>query len=304
VARARAVINLPVLDICEGRRLGRVKDLVVDPHLRRVKAVVVSSPGFLAPLRLVRIEHITGIGEDAVTLRGSDQLVKLQSCRELDALRKRVGHLRGRKVVTEMGSLVGRVDDFGFDEESGDITSFYLSGGLARDLIHGVAEIPASVIRVIGRDVLVATEEVSEYISRARSPDRYWTGLVQDLHAAWEATAGRAGDLADRMRQQFADRAAQLIDCLKAWQQRLQRWRANRGQDVGAEDLKAILGKRVGCAIVHQGEVLVKEGQEVTPEMVTRAREKGVLYQLFLAVALAEVREKIREAEGLLSEES
>ena len=63
------VKGLPVITMAEGKQIGKVDDLVVDPERKAVSWLRLHSGGILSGERLwVSTDAVHGVGEDAVTM--------------------------------------------------------------------------------------------------------------------------------------------------------------------------------------------------------------------------------------------
>ena len=69
MARYEFVKGLPVITMAEGKQIGKIDDLIVDPERKAVSWLRLHSGGMLGGERLwVSTEAVHGVGEDAVTI--------------------------------------------------------------------------------------------------------------------------------------------------------------------------------------------------------------------------------------------
>jgi uncharacterized protein YrrD len=151
--KSREVSGLPVIDLSEGKSLGRVHGLVVDPVARRVEALEVGERTLLkAKTQLVPFAKIRSIGSDAVTLTDNDAVTDPDEHPELASLMER--KLNGARAITVDGTAVGTVDDFSFDPATGILADLYLTTDKPRT--HLV--LPVNSVENFGRDFIIVKE--------------------------------------------------------------------------------------------------------------------------------------------------
>lgn len=164
MARYGFVKGLPVVTMAEGKRVGKVDDLVVDPERMKVTWLRLHSGGMgmLGGERLwVSAEAVHGIGEDAVTINAAADTRTPADAPEALALVKAQRGLVGSKVITENGERLGEVRDYEFKPDTFALTS--LSVGPAMNLVGEVLTIEGDKVLTIGVDmIVVASAEVMQ----------------------------------------------------------------------------------------------------------------------------------------------
>ena len=162
MARHGFLTGLPVLTVAEGKRVGMVHDLVVDPELKTVSWLRLHSGGMgmLGGERLwVSAGAVHGIGEDAVTINTEGDARTPADAPEALALVKAKRGIIGAKVLTENGGRLGEVRDYEFQPDTFALTS--LSVGPAMNLVGEILTIEGDKVLTIGEDVIVvASAEV------------------------------------------------------------------------------------------------------------------------------------------------
>ncbi len=104
--------------------LGKVDELMIDPHARAVVAVRLKKAGDKDTLRWA---DITAFGADAVTVSGADKLAEASS--GLAGLSSKDHRAIGKRVLSTTGDELGTVDDIEFDPDTGTITALVLADG-------------------------------------------------------------------------------------------------------------------------------------------------------------------------------
>lgn len=156
---AGQIIGRPVLVREGGREAGRIKDIVVDQPGKRVLGFIISE-GFLRPTRIAPWEGLQAVGPDAVVLTGAADIVKLEEAPAIKEALEGETHIRGLKVQTTAGKELGRIEDFMFDELTGEVEGYELSGGRLPDAFGGRSFLPTPETIELGRDVAFVDPEV------------------------------------------------------------------------------------------------------------------------------------------------
>ncbi|MBT9168396.1 MAG: hypothetical protein DDT19_01741 [Syntrophomonadaceae bacterium] len=176
--KSREVVGLPVIDLKEGKGLGRVYSLIVNPSSRRVEAIEVGERVLLkTKTELLPFDKLRSIGPDAVTLMKQEDLIDAQQQPELASLLEK--KLLANKVVTAAGSLVGTVDDFSFNPADGNLAELFINTEKPRVSLV----LPLTVVESFGRDFIIVEEDylVKSWEIEAVSSDRSGSQIVRSL---------------------------------------------------------------------------------------------------------------------------
>jgi uncharacterized protein YrrD len=161
--KSRDVVGLPVIELTEGRSLGRVQSLIVNPGTRRVEAMEVGERSLLkTKTKLIPFGKLRSIGTDAITLQDFDAVQNPEDYPELASLMER--NLIGSRVVTEDGTLAGTIEDFSFDPANGVMAKLFLQVEKTR----GYLAFSIDVVNNFGRDFIIVRED---YLTAAREID-------------------------------------------------------------------------------------------------------------------------------------
>ncbi len=161
MARYEFVKGLPVITMAEGKQVGKVDDLVVDPERKAVSWIRLHRGGMslLGGERLwVSTEAVRGVGGDAVTINAEADARTPADAPEVLALVKAKRGLIGSKVITEDGERLGEVCDFEFNPDTFALTSLSVPPG--KGVAGDILTIAGDKLLTIGEDmILVATAE-------------------------------------------------------------------------------------------------------------------------------------------------
>ena len=159
--KGKSVIGKDVLSLEDGTRLETVSDLIVDPGGQRLVALVVDEGGLMSPSRVVPIGEVTGFGKDAVIVRGQDSVVATNQDDALRAIVDQKEKIVGKQVYTVNGDDQGKIADVYFDEPTGNVMGYEVSGGIIGDVTKGTSFLSIEDITTIGNDVIYVQPEIA-----------------------------------------------------------------------------------------------------------------------------------------------
>ncbi|OWZ84802.1 PRC-barrel domain-containing protein [Natranaerobius trueperi] len=151
--RKSDLLSLPVISIDEGKSLGKVTDVILDPYQKSVIALKFGGDKiFSTRSHLVQIQNIQTIGVHAVTIPHEEAAITKE---ELN-LPNEVVELTpiGKKVITDHGEFLGICRDYYFNFPSGELTSLVLSKNNKK---HSEFEVSAEQILTLGVDYVIST---------------------------------------------------------------------------------------------------------------------------------------------------
>ncbi len=161
----------------EGKEGGVVKDVLIDTKDFRIAGFVVRDTAE-EYLPYEKVNHMEG---DSVTAGGEPDIESLPKENYLKG-----SSLKGLKVVTENGNMLGNAATFYF-EPSGRITHYEVSGGVFKDITEGHRLLPGAGVKVIGPDAIIVNNEVEE--------------IIKDMKRG----GGGAADAASRLAESFKE---------------------------------------------------------------------------------------------------
>jgi len=158
MARYEFMKGLPVITMAEGKQVGKVDDLVVDPERKAVSWLRMRSGGMLGGERLwVPAAAVHGIGEHAVTINAAADVRTPEEAPEAVALVKAKRGVIGSKVLTENGERVGEVRGYEFDPETFALTSLSVAPGM--NVVGEILVIAGDKVLTIGEDMIVVASD-------------------------------------------------------------------------------------------------------------------------------------------------
>jgi len=160
--KGKSLVGMTVLGLEDGVRVETVSDVVIDPDGRRLIALVIDEGGFLSSSKVILVEDVTSFGKDAIVVKDGHSVVAVSDNPALRELVGRKDRLIGKKVYTVEGNAQGTISDIYFDEGTGTIVGYEVSGGLLGDLATGVSYLPTEDITNIGPDAIYVVPEAED----------------------------------------------------------------------------------------------------------------------------------------------
>jgi len=148
--KSQDFLGLLVFSIIDGREVGQVRDLIINPEEGLVEYLLVYSEDWLAGVRVLPYSAVNGVGEHAVTTESENELFALADNQGASTLIKRGIKVRGTRVLTKVGNIIGTVTEFTIDEISGKIIEVEWEMGT-----DAAGVIPADKVLTFGKDVLI-----------------------------------------------------------------------------------------------------------------------------------------------------
>lgn len=154
---AQQIIGLPVVSIIDGNEIGKVKNVIINALKGTIDFFVIDSGVRSLSGGVIPADRVLGIGEYALTILQPDDIsdiVKIPAAIEL--MQKNIT-VRGTRVLTQKGSLLGETGDIIVNEQDAyNITGVEF---VPADSSIKSGIIPRSSIITFGKDLLVVQDD-------------------------------------------------------------------------------------------------------------------------------------------------
>lgn len=263
--KGKNVVGQSVVSYNDGRKLESVKDVLLGETNTSIVALLVDEGGLLSSSRVVPMEAVHSFGRDAVVITGSEAVVSASADPEVKAIVNRNDKLLGKRVMTNTGDLLGTISDMYFQERTGQIAGFEVSGGILGDIARGTSYLALEEIENIGPDVIFVRPEVSDKLE----------GQVGGLQGALDETGAKLREGGQKVREGASSATQQAGEGLSE-----------------REPEQALVGRRSGADVTDDsGSIVVANGQRIRPEHVDWARQTNSVAQLTRAAAAGQASE-------------
>lgn len=115
---------------------GECTDIIVNRYEKRVEGFVVSPKGFFKKDIILPIKAVKSIA-DMILFESVDKIVSDEELNKIEKILKENYTIINKKVITNKGKVLGRVNDVIFDDNTGKLEALILSDGIVSDLNYG-----------------------------------------------------------------------------------------------------------------------------------------------------------------------
>ena len=156
--KTQKILGLPIISISDGMEVGKVKSIIINADRGAIDYIVVDSGIQIFSARVIPTEDILGIGEYALTIENEDVITDISKIPSAIQLLQNDIRVKGTKVLTKKGSLIGEIGDIYVDENDGcKITGLEFIADITQKQIR---LIPRDSVITFGKNLTVVTEDI------------------------------------------------------------------------------------------------------------------------------------------------
>lgn len=260
-------IGLPVVTFDTGERIEKVTDVVFDHVGNHVVGFLVDEDSWFSSARIVPFDSVQTVGPDALLVPSKTAVVDVSQVPDIARVLQRDNVLKGTKIMTTDGRDLGSMRDLYYDEGTGRVEGFEVSGGLFADAYEGRSFVPAPQTINIGEDVAFVPPETADLMEeQVGGVKRAAQSFGDRIQSGTAAVGEKLRSGADAVRGEVANAGGTASSTLLV------------------EEAK---GRRVHEAVLDRnGYTLAAPGQIVTDQLIERARSNNQERALLAAVGL------------------
>ena len=170
IQTGREMAGLAVVSLTGGDRLGRIDDVIFDSAKAVIVGILVDRGGMFSKPKFLEATLVRAFGSDALTIDSEAALTEYDpAATGLSA--QPAKPLGGRPVLTEAGSIIGKIADIAVDTDTLQVPYFVLSTGLLDNALHGKPHLPLTMVHTIGADSVIVLNSYEPKASEASSAD-------------------------------------------------------------------------------------------------------------------------------------
>ena len=296
------ILGLPVISITEGRELGMSKTLLIDAKNGTVAAITIEDEDWYRGVKLIPYESVIAIGDDAVTVTNSENILTLDDAGDYEQLLDDNIRIIGTKAITKSGSIQGKISEL-YIGDDGKIEKCEIT---APD--GTTSEVTADQISIFGKQVTVidpSSEKKNEPVAApapaAAAPAKEAPAPeapAKEAVAAKEPAAPKAEvkpDLPKAAAEKPAAKPAPAPAAPKAPEKpaapapkpapKADPKQAAADKATEERHRRFLLGKKATRTIkMDNGIVIVEEGQDITEEVLQKAKLANKFIELSMNV--------------------
>ncbi|MDZ8223969.1 PRC-barrel domain-containing protein [Nostoc sp. ChiVER01] len=300
------VIDKVVVTYDNGKKIERIIDLIFDQKHNQLLGFLVEEKGLFRDAKVIPLEEVQAIGLDALVVKSKKSVVKAHRVPAIKEILHQNMILKGTRILTTEGLDLGGLVDLFFDEHSGLVEGYEVSGGVFADAYSGRSFVPAPETLTIGYDVAFVPPQTAQMMEEQ-------VGGIRGAVQATEESLQESAQMANRRLQKASQSAGEHIqNSVENVNRRLQSVSDNAGEQLQAatdvtssklQDLNRdafasltnnlvdpaeqkiyVIGKHVEWDVLTpDGNVLLLQGQEVTLVDAEAADRMSILDELYRA---------------------
>lgn len=285
--KGRDIIGKPVIAFDTGEKFETITDLIFDQINNVLLGFLVDEGGWFTSAKVIPLSNIQAIGRDAVIVATKDSVTAANSVPAIESVLDHNNILKDTRIMTLDGRDLGTMIDLFFDENTGKVEGYEVSGGLFADAYSGRSFVPAPETIKIGEDVAFIPSETADLMEEQ----------VGGVKAAFQSSSDKAQEIA----QSTSTKVQELAQTAGTKIQNAQRNATAAVTNAivePSEQRTFIIGKTAPKSIkAPDGTNLVSEGQLITLAIAERAESVRMLDNLYRATG-GNLAEKLGERAG------
>lgn len=327
------ILGKTVVALDTGAKLETVSDLIFDQNNNQLLALLVDDGGWFSEARVLPLNAVQTIGPDAVLTPSKSAIVEAPRLPAVQRILQNNNILKGTTVMTTDGRDLGKLVDLFFDEQTGQIEGFEVSGGIFADAATGRSFVPATHTFKIGEDAAFVPPEVASMMEAQdaggikgaldKAGDKIKQGANQARAAATDAMIDPQQQRAFALGKTAQDNVygednrlivgagqvvtEQTLDLAQQHNVLDSVYRATGGsvtdhvrdEATAAVGVEQARGRRVAYTVrTNEGYIVAAQGQIVTDAVVDRAKRYDKEHELLVATGLAPETAARNQASG------
>lgn len=150
---AKKLIGLPVAAMDTQSKIGKVRQILIDPENGRLLGFLVTAGEFFGPQKVLSVIDIKDWDPKGIVVSSIENLIgKSEIVRIKEILQNKI-FILGMKAKTESGKSLGAVEDILLDTDTESVVKYYL-----KDLLGGARIFPAEKVIKIEKEIVFSDD--------------------------------------------------------------------------------------------------------------------------------------------------
>jgi uncharacterized protein YrrD len=269
----KSMLGKPVVAYDSGEKFKTIADLIFDQENNLLLGFLVDEAGWFSNALVLPLNQIQAIGNDGVIVASKDAIIPASESPQIETILNRNNILKGTRIMTTDGHDLGKMEDLYFDDVSGAIEGYAVSGGIFADAYSGRSFVPAPDTLKIGEDVAFVPAYIADLMEEQ----------VGGIKSVLQTTGDKVKEIAQATGEKAQDAAQLTGEKLQEVTQLASTTFTN--VVIHPEEQEAfMLGKVAQEAIqIPNGLYLVQPGQVVSQSDILLARNYNLTDALYRA---------------------
>lgn len=300
--KTQEILGLPIISISDGMEVGKVKSIIINAEKGAIDYIVVDGGIQILSARVIPTDNILGIGEYAVTIENDSAINDISKIpAAIDLLQKNI-QVKGTKVLTKKGRLIGEIGDVFVDEDDN-------CGIIGLEYIADITQkrvriIPRKNVITFGKNLVVVSEDVesalldkpTELLMESGAPENEKKNLnfESSLNISNEVPAySNSESEEDNTVEEYQDNdLKELLNGEEEAAPVLEELSADKHDSVIGSDAASLFEQRQRQYLIgrtatktimdNDGSVIVAEGARIDEDIVELAKLTGKLVELVM----------------------
>ena len=295
------ILGLPIISITEGRELGVSKTLLIDAKNGTVAAITIEDADWYRGVKLIPYESVIAIGDDAVTITNSENILTLDAAGDYETLLDENIRIIDTKAITKSGTIQGKVSEL-YIGDDGKIEKCEIT---APD--GTTSDIATDQISIFGKQVTVidpSGEKKNDVVPKAapapapapeapKSPEVKAEESPKEAPAAPKTEAPKAPEApkAEEVKPEPKKEAPKAAPAAPKAEPKKEAPKVDAAKQAAADKAseerhrRFLLGKKAARDIkMDNGIVIVEAGQDITEEVLQKAKLANKFIELSMNV--------------------
>jgi uncharacterized protein YrrD len=274
--KTQKILGLPIISISDGLEVGKVKSIIINADKGAIDYIVVDSGIQIFSARVIPTEDVLGIGEYALTVENEGVITDISRIPAAIQLLQNDIRVKGTKVLTKKGRLVGEIGDIYIDDNDNcKITGLEFIADITQKQIR---LIPRDTVITFGKNLTVVKEDIES--SLLDTPAQLDTDFgLSDFEKKNSAYI----DDVDRLA--FANQQPEPVSAVNEDEEVPVADEAGDNASVLFEQRQRqyLKGRYATKAIIDSlGNIIVDEGMQIDDDIIDEAKAKGKLIELVM----------------------
>lgn len=185
--KTESILGLPAIDLSSGNQIGKIWDIIINGDTGAIDYFIVDDGMMILGAKVVESNDVQGIGEYALTVADKEVLNDISKIQRAVELFKQNVKVKGTKVLTQKGRLVGQIGDIYIDERTCLISALEF---VAFDAQDKVRIIPRDKVLTYGEKLIVVVENLEEVLRDTPGSGEDYFGVSLEPKMIEENTTG------------------------------------------------------------------------------------------------------------------
>lgn len=298
------ILGLPIISITEGRELGVSKTLLIDAKNGSIAAITIEDADWYRGVKLIPYESVIAIGDDAVTITNSENILTLDAAGDYETLLDDNIRIIDTKAITKSGTIQGKVTEL-YIGDDGKIEKCEITApdGTTSDIATDQISIFGKQVTVIDpsgekkNDVVIKAEPAPASVQTpAPAPEAPKAEEVKPAEPPKEAAPAPKAEEPKKEEAKPEPKAEPKKEAPKAApapkaEPKKEAPKADAAKQAAADKAseerhrRFLLGKKAARDIkMDNGIVIVEAGQDITEEVLQKAKLANKFIELSMNV--------------------